>query len=360
MAPHCEARGVLAELEAQQDSESLLSTWEAVAGLTGVEALAGSLDLLLVHNLFAVEENRFGLAEFSDETYGARGIYRIYFGPHAFQAEAGWSTLAGGRDYAWGAEFSRYWLPWSGGILRAKLHGDSRVDQENPLLAGLGMRALSLRGSVNLTAGSWYVEATGGIRYVEGAADGDVDALLTDTDQVGDIPANRILSGYLFFYRTEWKLLTWGAFASLADSRRDFYRFLHRSPGPTDHYMAFPYDTPLEAFAMGGLVALDYDWGQRAGLPLGTWSAKITFPFHSSRRQFYQARSPMGIPMWEGYYTFKGDEPWSAEAKARIPLPADIGLTLSYRFFLKPYLEYGFFDSQSYRIHAFAIRLSRG
>lgn len=358
LASLCHGRIVQAGLRSQMDSENLLSTWEGTAGITGVEAAAGTVDFLAVYNRFGIEKNRLGLTEQAGQAYGFQTGYGGIFGTYGLTVRAGLGSLDGWKDYFVGGDLSHYWLPWSGAVLRAKGQVESKVNKENPLLARMDLRCLASLGSLNLTLGPWYFEAAAGVRHLEGATQGEVDAVLDPPVLVGEIPRNRILSGYLYFYRKSLDFLTWGAFASASDSRTDFYRFLHRS-GQKDSYMSFPYDTPRDAFAMGGILAVDYDWDQ-TDLPLGAWSAKVTFPFHSSREQFYQSRSPQGIPMWEGHYSFKGDEPWTGEVKVRKILPGDIGLTLAYLFFLKPYLEYGFFDNQSYRVHTLELRFSRG
>lgn len=344
----------------QADSEELISTWEGRAGLADMETPAGTFDAGAEFSRAAIDSNRFGLREVSDLHFGVLGGWKKQAGPFGLKAGAGLGSLDGWNDYTLSGEITRTWLPGAGWNLRAKGMADSRVLKANPLHAALGLRTVDARLSLGVSRSGWHAEAAAGMRRIAGASDAEVDVLLADTARVGAIPANRLLSAYLYGYRTFFGFFTAGAFGSWQDSRRDFYRFLHRSADRTDNYMYFPYDTPIDAWAAGGLLAVDIDL-DRAALPLGTFSAKVTFPFFARRDQFYQMLAPnVPIPMYEGYYSLDGGEPWTAEAKVRKVLAGGTAVTLAYRFFLKPYLEYGYFDGQSYRMHAVEIRIGRG
>ncbi|MDB5103342.1 MAG: hypothetical protein JWP91_1031 [Fibrobacteres bacterium] len=352
----CAAWTPAAKLGYQMDSENLISAWDAQAGAEGIKGALGTFDVTAGYARNGLAANRFGLREFSTDIFGLQGAYRAMLGRYGFGARAGLSSLEDWKDYSVGGDASRYWVPMDGLVLRAKGLAESRVDKENPFHAALAMRTLTTLGSVNMSWDSWYVEAAAGARDIDAASDGAVDALLEDTAVVPGIPANRILTGYLYGYRSLLDFLTVGGFASWSDSHRDFYRFLHRSPPRVDNYMYFPYDTPLDSYAAGAILGVDFDW-DKGEVPIGIWSAKVTVPFYSRRVQSYQARSPNSIPMWEGSYVFNGSEPWSGEIKVKKAIGEKTRLTLAYRFFLKPYLEYGFFDNQSYRMHALEIRI---
>jgi hypothetical protein len=208
--------------------------------------------------------------------------------------------------------------------------------------------------ALNLAAGAWVLEWAAGARFHAGIPKASSDKVLVDTSMIPDLPGNRIRSGYAYVYRSLGPFLHLGAFASFSDSRKDFYALIYRSPGSENSYLYFPYQTPLDAYAYGGVFSAHLDW-EAWSLPLGMWTGKVTFPFYSTREQL--ARSPRGIPFAYGYYDFHGDEPWTAELRFRKAFPGGIGATLAYRFSLKPYLEYGFFKGQSYRMHAVEIRL---
>ena len=123
--------------------------------------------------------------------------------------------------------------------------------------------------------------------------------------------------------------------------------------------MFFPYDTPIEALAAGGIVGVDFDF-ESAGIGMGIWSFKLTLPFYSERNQLYESNifaPPNALP-YSAYQVFHGGEPWTGEVKLRKSLSRQMELSFGYKFFLKPYLEYGFFDSQSYRLHALEIKIS--
>lgn len=347
--------GWQAGLEYQADSENLLSTWEYAAGLKGLAAPGGTLDLGMVHHRLEMEENRYGLQGFDETVYGARAGYAGMSGPYGLALRAAYGSLDDWKDYSAGGELSRYWLPGAGLVLRLKGNAETQVNKDNPILVRLNLRTLSTGAALNLSSGPWFLEVAGSVRHLAGADSSEVDAVVGDPNGVGDIPRNRILSAYAYGYYTVRKVLTLGGFASWADSRRDFYRFLQRTPGRGDAYMYFPYDTPLDSYAFGALAAVDLDFESR-GIPAGSWSAKVTYPFYSKRDQFWQVRNNFGIPMFEGYFAFQGEEPLTAEVKVKKTLgPVAVGA--AYRFFLKPYLEYGHFDSQSYRVHAFELTL---
>jgi len=339
----------------QADSENLLSTWEYAAGLKGLAVPGGTMDLGLVHHRLGMEENRYGLQGFDEAAYGARAAYAGMSGPYGLTLRTAYGSLDGWKDYSAGGELSRYWLPAAGLVLRLKGNAETQVNKDNPILVRMNLRTLSTGAAVNLSSGPWWVEAAASARHLEGASNAETDAVVGDTAQVGAIPKNRILSAYAYGYYTVRKVLTLGGFASWADSRSDFYRFLQRVPGQRDAYMYFPYDTPLESYALGALLAVDLDFEAR-GIPAGAWSAKVTYPFFSRREQFWQVRNNFGIPMFEGYFDFKGEEPLTAEVKVRKPL-GPVAFGLAYRLFLKPYAENGHFDSQSYRVHAVELTL---
>lgn len=349
------AAGWLAGAEYQADSESLLSNWKLTAGLQGLAAPGGSLDLALVHHRQEMEKNRYGLQGFEEPIYGVQGSYAAMFGAYGLALRAGYGSLEGWKDYTAGGDLSRYWLPFDGWVLRLKANAESRVNKDNPIMARLGLRTLTSGGAAILSSGPWYLEAAGSARFLDGLSNAETDRLAGDTAQVGAIPRNRILSAYIYGYRTLGKTLTLGGFSSWADSRSDFYRFIRRGPGQRDAYMYFPYDTPLDSYAFGALVAVDLDLESR-GIPAGAWSAKVTYPFHSRRDQFWQVRNNFGIPMFEGYFAFNGEEPLTAEVKVRKAL-GPVAAGLAYRLFLKPYVEYGHFDSRSYRVHAVELTL---
>ncbi len=283
----------------------------------------------------------------------------MVFGHYGLTANTGVSSLAGRVDPAFGTELSRYWSAGSQAVVRAKLSYLNQVDKGNPLMAVLALRSQSLALALNLTLDPWFFEVSAGEKFLSGANKSLTDKILTDTYQFQGLPRNRISSGYLYGYRNLGKWFLAGAFASYADSRHDFYAFLYRSPqDKSDTYMYFPYDTPLDAFAVGGVFACNLDL-ESMSFPMGGLSAKITFPFYSRHEQFYQIRSRFGIPMYEGYYTFHGDEPWTAELTWKKDLPGGMGMILGYKYFMKPYLEYGFFNSQGYRVHGLEITFSK-
>lgn len=358
--------GWVSSLQSDRDSEDLLATWSAQAGVKGWEPGAGSIDLLGEFRRNEVEENRFGLKRFTDQVPGCLGRYRIALGPYGISAQAGLSALSDWGDGTYGGELSRYWLPGGTAALTLKVNHLSRIDKDNPLQAALGLRSEATGVSAILAWNSWVLEAGGQGRFFPAVSREDGRKVLGDTDFFAGAPRNRLLSGYLYGYRPAGKYFLLGGFASYADSRSDFYRLIHREPPPsrTPTFMYFPYDTPMEAWAAGGVCSGTLDL-EDAAVPLGNWTAKITFPFYSRRKQFYiglpipPGPGSPGSPGWEAYATFQGGEPWTGELRWQKALLGKASLGLSYRYSQKPYLEYGFFRAQSYRIHTVAVSLSR-
>lgn len=343
----------------QVDNEDLITTSGVTVGVSGLESRWGTFDLYGEFLQSQIEKNRLGLRARSDQVPGFRSRYALMFEQCVMIMQGGVASLSGAADPTLDAELSRYWLAGSLGVLRLKLSYLSQVDKNSPMLTALALRSQTLAAALNLSAGSWFFELSSSGKFIAGADNATTDKLLRDTSQFNGLQNNRIGNAYFYGYRTIRKWLLAGAFTSFADSRHDFYAFLYRSqPNKIDTYMYFPYATPLNAFAWGGVFAGNLDL-ESYRVPLGAFSAKITFPFYSRHEQFYQIRSNFGIPMYQGYYVFHGGETWTGDLAWSKKLPHGMGLNLAYRYSMKPYLEYGFFKEQGYRVHALEISITK-
>ena len=356
VAPAAASMGWQASILSEKDSENLLSAQEASLRIWGPQTRAGIFELDGKYRSQTTDSNAFGLRARSEPWGEVRLRHALLFGQNGLAVQGGMGTLSGWKDYSYGGELSRYFLLGSA-VVTPKLRYQSRIEKESPLIAALAMRSQSAGLALTLSWEPWTAEFGTGAKYLDSVPASRAGEALQDSNFALDLARNRIVSTYFFFHRLAIGPLHLGGFASYADSRHDAYTMTSGSIMGSPIFLYFPYDTPLEAFSLGAMASLEADWEQTA-VPLGAWSARMTLPFYSRRQQRGFGSRPQGPP-WMGYYTLKNAETWSAEIKARKALAGKISAALAYRFSSRPYLEYGWFDRQSYRQHAMELTLSR-
>ncbi len=334
--------------DSQIDSEDLIWSNGASLEASDLSTSFGEFSFLGKYTAHGIKENGFGLTPFHTRFYGIRSHYGIAIGNYHFKIGAGSNDVPDWKDYYSNGELSARWTLGPGTQLRGKVHITSEIGRDNPLTSVLSIRTRKIGMDWGLQAGPWTLETAISENAYSGADSASVHNALASEQSVEKVAENRIWKAHAYFYRPIWNNLYAGAFANYADSRHDFYRTTLRTSQVTASYMYFPYDTPVESLAFGAILSTFVDFNSMS-LPLGVVTLRLTIPVYSQRRQFWEVIAPPYAG--NGYYTFEGSEPLLSGIGWKKKVTENVGLEVDYHFFLKPYHSYGFFRSESYRMH---------
>ncbi len=337
--------------DSQWDSEELLWVNRGSVEANHFSAPFGSVSVSGRYTHHGILENAFGLTPFNDKFYGLRSHYILDLGTYRLKTGVGWNDLDKRDDFYTHAGLTAHW-PISigtGSSIRSSLSYTGEVNRANPLLSILSMQSRATGLEVVFQTGPWVVETAVSQTSFSAADSQALNEILGTTRSFNHIPENRIWRGHIYFYRPVWDFLYVGAYANFADSRHDFYQATLTPTANTGRYMYFPYETPVESFALGGVLSVSVNLDDFF-IPLGTLNSRLTIPFYSRRQQFWEVISP---PFYSGsgYYAFEGSEPMLSGVAWKKELISHVTLAIDYSFYLKPYYAYGIFRQESYRLH---------